>query len=300
VMQIGIIRPFEVEFNPGDVADLEDAVRRRGRTPVKIYVDMLEVGIERGVLKIRQAVGRMPPVAVEVSGAVLRHLGIFRDFEQFLYRVWAAKALEEAGIYVMNPVMQWVAAGDKMAALMKLAKANLPVPPTVVSENMFVGYRAVGEFGKAVVKQLRGAMGYGVFLVDNPDVAFYIFSMLVNINKPIYVQKFLEKGPGDYRVVVVGGRAIGAEYRRAEGWKTNVAQGAAPEPTRITPEMEELAVKAVEVLGLDYGGVDIAETREGYYILEVNPTMSWQGFKAATGINPAEHIIDYLLEKTKK
>jgi len=136
--------------------------------------------------------------------------------------------------------------------------------------------------------------------VDNPDVAFHIFSMLVNINKPIYVQKFLEKGPGDYRVVVVGGRAIGAEYRRAEGWKTNVAQGAAPEPTRITPEMEELAVKAVEVLGLDYGGVDIAETREGYYILEVNPTMSWQGFKAATGINPAEHVIDYLLEKTKK
>jgi len=300
VMQIGIIKPFEVEFNPGDVADLEDAVRRRGHTPVKIYVDMLEVGIERGVLKIRQAVGRMPPVAVEASGAVLRHLGIFRDFEQFLYRVWAARALEEAGIYVMNPVLPWVVAGDKMAALIKLVKANLPVPPTVVTENMFIGYRAVGEFGKAVVKQLRGAMGYGVFLVDNPDVAFHVFSMLVNINKPIYVQKFLEKGPGDYRVVVVGGRAIGAEYRRAEGWKTNVAQGAAPEPTRITPEMEELAVKAVEVLGLDYGGVDIAETREGYYILEVNPTMSWQGFKAATGINPAEHVIDYLLEKTKK
>jgi ribosomal protein S6--L-glutamate ligase len=299
-MQIGIIKPFEVEFNPGDVADLEDAVRRRGHTPVKIYVDMLEVGIERGVLKIRQAVGRMPPVAVEASGAVLRHLGIFRDFEQFLYRVWAARALEEAGIYVMNPVLPWVVAGDKMAALIKLVKANLPVPPTVVTENMFIGYRAVGEFGKAVVKQLRGAMGYGVFLVDNPDVAFHVFSMLVNINKPIYVQKFLEKGPGDYRVVVVGGRAIGAEYRRAEGWKTNVAQGAAPEPTRITPEMEELAVKAVEVLGLDYGGVDIAETREGYYILEVNPTMSWQGFKAATGINPAEHVIDYLLEKTKK
>lgn len=300
MMQIGIIRPFEVEFNPGDVADLEDAVKKRGHTPVKIYVDMLEVGIERGVLKIRQAVGRMPPVAVEVSGAVLRHLGIFRDFEQFLYRVWTAKALEEAGIYVMNPVLPWVAAGDKMAALMKLAKANLPVPPTVVTENMFVGYRAVGEFGRAVVKQPRGAMGYGVFLVDNPDVAFHIFSMLVNINKPIYVQKFLEKGGGDYRVVVVGGRVVGAEFRRAEGWKSNVAQGARPEPAKATPELEELAIRAVEVLGLDYGGVDIAETKEGYYILEVNPTMSWQGFKQATGINPADYIIDYLLEKIKK
>ncbi|MEM0467577.1 MAG: RimK family alpha-L-glutamate ligase [Pyrobaculum sp.] len=299
-MKIGIVRPYEVEFNPGDVADLEEAIKKRGHIPIRIYVDMLEVRIGGGGVAVRQAVGRGQPEEVDVPGAILRHLGIFRDFEQFLYRVWAARALEESGAYVMNPVLPWVVAGDKMAALMKLAKAGLPVPPTVVTENMFVGYRAVAEFGRAVVKQMRGAMGYGVFLVDNPDVAFHIFSALVNLNKPIYVQKFLEKGSGDYRVVVVGGRVIGAEYRRGEGWKTNVAQGAKPEPARATPQMEELAVRAVEALGLDYGGVDIAETSDGYYILEVNPTMSWQGFKQATGINPAEHIVDYLLEKIKK
>ncbi|MCX8137535.1 ATP-grasp domain-containing protein [Pyrobaculum aerophilum] len=299
-MKIGIVRPYEVEFNPGDVADLEEAIKKRGHIPIRIYVDMLEVRIGGGGVAVRQAVGRGQPEEVDVPGAILRHLGIFRDFEQFLYRVWAARALEESGAYVMNPVLPWVVTGDKMAALMKLAKAGLPVPPTVVTENMFVGYRAVAEFGRAVVKQMRGAMGYGVFLVDNPDVAFHIFSALVNLNKPIYVQKFLEKGSGDYRVVVVGGRVIGAEYRRGEGWKTNVAQGAKPEPARATPQMEELAVRAVEALGLDYGGVDIAETSDGYYILEVNPTMSWQGFKQATGINPAEHIVDYLLEKIKK
>ncbi|MEZ0319443.1 MAG: RimK family alpha-L-glutamate ligase [Pyrobaculum sp.] len=299
-MQIGIVRPYEVEFNPGDVADLEEAIRKRGHVPVRLYVDMFEVGIGPLGVKVRQAVGRGAPVEVDVAGAVLRHLGIFRDFEQFLYRIWAVKALEESGVYVMNPVLQWAVAGDKMAALMKLAKAGLPVPPTVVTENMFVGYRAVADFKKAVVKQMRGAMGYGVFLVEDPDVALHVFSMLVNINKPIYVQKYLEKGSGDYRVVVVGGGAIGAEYRKGGGWKTNIAQGASPQPAQLTPELAELAVKAVEVLGLDYGGVDIAETKDGFYILEVNPTMSWQGFKTATGINPAEHIIDYLVEKIKR
>lgn len=299
-MEIGIIRPYEVEFNPSDVIDLENAIKKRGHTPIRIYVDMLEVRIKGGGLEVKQSIGKSPSADITTPGAVLRHLGIFRDFEQFLYRVWAVKALEEVGTYVMNPVERWVVAGDKMAALIKLAKAGLPVPSTVVTENMFVGYRAVGEFKRAVVKQMRGAMGYGVFLVEDPDVAFHIFSMLANINKPIYVQEFLEKGPGDYRVVVVGGRAIGAEYRRAGGWKTNVAQGATPEPAKLTPQLEELAIKAVETLGLDYGGVDIAETREGYYILEVNPTMSWQGFKIATGINPAEHIVDYLIEKIKK
>ncbi|MFN7105389.1 MAG: RimK family alpha-L-glutamate ligase [Pyrobaculum sp.] len=297
-MYIGLVRPYEVEFNPGDISDLEEAIRERGHTPVRIYVDMLELRIGPRV-EVRHAVGRGQPTEVEIDGALLRHLGIFRDFEQFLYRIWAVATLEELGIYVMNPVTSWMVAGDKTAALLKLAKAGLPVPPTVVSENMFVGYRAVGEFGRAVVKQTRGAMGYGVFLVENPDVAFHIFSMLLNINKPIYVQKYIEKGRGDYRVVVVGEQVVGVEYRQSESWKTNVAQGARPQAAKPTPELEELAVKAVKVLSLDYGGVDVAETREGYFILEVNPTMSWQGFKAATGINPAGYIVDHLLAKIK-
>ena len=248
-MKIGIIRPYEVEFNPGDIADLEEAIRKRGLNPARIYVDMLEIRIGPSYIEVGQSVGRGQPVEIDIRGAVLRHLGVFKDFEQFLYRVWATKALEETGIYVMNPVFSWVVAGDKMASLMKLAKAGLPVPPTIITENMFVGYRAVEKFRKAVVKQLRGAMGYGVFLVENPDVAFHIFSMLANINKPIYVQKFLNKGEGDYRIVVVGGRVVGAEYRRAEGWKTNVAQGAKPEPVKTNPQLEELAVRAVETLG---------------------------------------------------
>lgn len=301
-MEIGIIRPYEVEFNPGDVADLEAAIAEKGHRVARIYIDLIEVRVDRGGLELWQSVGRGEARRVEVPGAVLRHLGIFRDFEQFSYRVFAARALELAGVAVVNPVLNWLAAGDKLASLLYLAKAGLPVPPTVVSENMFAAYRAVARFGESVVKPLRGAMGYGVFKVGDPDVAMHIFSMLINLNKPLYVQRYLEKeGGGDYRVVVVGGRVIGAEFRRAEGnWKSNVAQGARPEPAKLTGELLELAVKAVEALGLEYGGVDIAATKDGYYIFEVNPTMSWQGFKAATGVNPAPFIVERLLELLRR
>jgi SSU ribosomal protein S6P modification protein len=298
-VDIGIIRPYEVEFHPGDVADLENAIAERGHRPVRIYIDMLEVRLQNG-LEVWQGVGRGEPAKVEVPGAILRHLGIFRDFEQFSYRVFAARALEMAGSVVLNPVMSWVVASDKLASAAALSKAGLPVPPTLASENMFAAYRAVSAYGDVVVKPLRGSMGYGVFRLNDPDIAMHVFSMMVNLNKPFYVQKFVEKNGGDYRVVVVGGRAIGAEFRRSAGWKTNVAQGARPEPARLTKELEELAVRAVEALNLEYGGVDIAETKEGYYIFEVNPTMSWQGFKAATGINPAPFIVERLLEKIKR
>lgn len=298
-MDIGIIRPYEVEFHPGDVADLEEAIIERGHRPLRIYIDMLEVRLGERV-EVWQGVGRSEPVKIEAPGAILRHLGIFRDFEQFSYRIFAARALELGGMFVMNPVINWMIASDKLASAAVLLKAGLPVPPTVVSENMFSAYRAVSAFGHVVVKPLRGSMGYGVFKLDDPDVAMHVFSMLTNLNKPFYVQKYLEKNGGDYRVVVVGGRAIGAEFRRAGGWKSNVAQGARPEPVKPSRELEELAVRAVEALGLEYGGVDIAETKEGYYIFEVNPTMSWQGFKAATGINPAKHIVEHLIEKIRR
>ncbi len=228
---------------------------------------------------------------------------MIRDFEQFVHRLWVVRALELSGVYVMNPVMNWMMASDKFISLMLLAKHGLPVPDTVVSENMFVAYNTVREFGKSVIKQIRGgAMGFGgVFQVDDADVAMHIFSYLTNLNKPMYVQRFLDKvGNGDYRVVVVGNEVIGAEFRRGGiTWKSNVAQGAKPEPAKVTNELGELALRAIEVLGLDYGGVDIAETRDGYFILEVNPTMSWQGFKRATGINPAKYIVNHLINKIR-
>ncbi|WP_069807468.1 ATP-grasp domain-containing protein [Vulcanisaeta thermophila] len=301
-MDIGIIRPYEVEFNPEDVVDLENAARDLGLGVKRIYIDMMDIRLGRSGVYLSQLIGRSIRDDINVSGAVLRHIGVIKDFEQFSFRIWAVRALELSGVYVMNPVINWLIASDKFASLLVLAKNGLPVPDTVVSENMFVAYNAVKEFENAVVKQLRGAMGFGVFQVSDADVAFHIFSYLVNLNKPMYVQRYLEKvGGGDYRVVVVGDEVIGAEFRRAaSSWKSNVAQGARPEPVKLAPELEELSLRAIRVLGLDFGGVDIAETRDGYFILEVNPTMSWQGFKRVTGKNPAHYIIKYLVSKIKR
>ena len=109
-----------------------------------------------------------------------------------------------------------------------------------------------------------------------------------------------KKGGGDYRVIVVGGRAIGAEFRKGKDWKSNVAQGAVPRRAKMDSEMEEIATKATEVLGLEYAGIDIADTKEGYMILETNPTISWQGFKKATKIDVAKELVKHMVEKARE
>ncbi len=306
-MRIGITSVSNVmeEWSSRDVYDLRRSIEQTGNVPEMIYVDSLDVTLGGGAVVARQSGERAYGTAdgrglIKADAVLLRHLGTIRDYEQFMYRLFCIRSFEEKGIFVMNPVMNWLAAADKFGALLRIAAKGMPVPDTVVTEHMFVAYSAAKKFGTAVVKPLRSAMGFGVFRVDDPDFGMHVFSYLTNMSKPIYVQRYMEKeGGGDYRVIVIGGEAIGAEFRKGITWKSNVAQGAVPKAVKLNAELSELAVKACEVLGLEYGGVDIAEGRDGYSILETNPTLSWQGFKKATGINPARQIVRHLIKKAR-
>jgi len=293
------------EWTSKDVADLRKHISLSGNVPKIIYTDSLDMRLESGHVEMYQsshgAIGaKGGRELLRLDGVLLRHLGTIRDYEQFTYRLFCISSFEERGIYVMNPVANWLFATDKFGTVLKLAQSRLPVPETVVTEHMFVAYSAVKKFKSSVIKPLRSGMGFGVFKVDDPDVAMHAFSYFTNMNKPIYVQKYLEKkGGGDYRVVVVGGEVVGAEFRKGATWKSNIAQGALPKIARADEELKELATKTCEVLGLDYAGIDIAATKDGYFVLEANPTLSWQGFKKATGINPAKQIVSQLIKKIR-
>ena len=83
-------------------------------------------------------------------------------------------------------------------------------------------------------------------------------------------------------------------------WKTNVAQGATVEAFNPNEELRELALKSVEILELEYAGVDVVEGPDGYYILEVNPIPSWEGLQTTISFNIAEKIISHVVQIVKK
>lgn len=299
-MKIGLIRPYEIEYNNQDLVDLNRSIKRLGHEARDIYVDKLGVSIKKNRIDLSQISSMNESEDIKVDGAFLRHLGTIKDYEQFSGRLWSVRAMEQTGVFVMNEIVSWLLASDKLASLSILAKSNLPIPETFLSEDMYFAYRKSKEMGETVIKPLRGAMGFGVFRISDSDFAMHVFSYLTNLSKPIYMQKYLDKkGGGDYRVIVVGGQVVGAEFRKGVGWKSNVAQGAKVTKAKVNSQMAELALRATEVLGLEYAGIDIAETRDGYFILETNPTMSWQGFKKATKIDVAGVLIKHLISRIK-
>ncbi len=297
-MRIGLITTSD-DTRHGGIKDLKAEIERQGHTASFFHIDKAGIRIKRKELGIFMIDGKKTR-KVDLDAALLRNIGVIKDYEQFVHRIWVVMTLELEGSRVMNRVENWVPASDKFATLVTLAKAGLPVPETVSSEDFFIGYEAAKEFRSSVIKPLRSGLGLGVFKLDDPDAAMHIFNAFTSLNKPIYVQKFLEKkNNGDYRVVVVGDEVIGAEFRKGVTWKTNISQGGIPSKAKITDELADLAIRATKTMNLDFAGVDIAETKNGYFIFETNPSMAWTGFKEVTGVNPAEHIVRHLIKEAK-
>jgi ribosomal protein S6--L-glutamate ligase len=241
---------------------------------------------------------------LDIDGAILRDLGTSLTLENFLRRYDVLRHLELLGTLVINPVESMITARDKYRSLMLLSKAGIPVPKTFVLEDFMTVPKIVEMWGKAVVKPLIGSMGFGIVMTENPDIAYTIARTLLQLKQPVYLQKYVEKPGRDIRVLVIGNEIVAAYYRVQTSpnvWKTNVAQGAKPilipKPDK---ELEDLALKIIKTLNLYYAGIDIAESPNGYKVLEVNAAPQWRGLQKATGINPATHLAKYVTSLIKR
>lgn len=241
---------------------------------------------------------------IDIDGAILRDLGVSLTIENFLRRCNTIKHLELLGKPVVNPVESLIISRDKHLSLLLLAKAGLPVPRTIVLEDFTYIPRIVKTLGRTVIKPLIGGMGFGIVMTDDPDVAYTIARTLTQLKQPIYLQKYIEKPGRDIRILIIGEDTVAAYYRvqtKEGSWKTNVAQGAKPVPIpRLSSELEDLAFKAMKVLNLKYAGIDIAESDDGYFILEVNASPQWRGIQKVTNVNIALHLAKYLVSLVKQ
>jgi len=281
--------------------ELLEVIKNKGLTPVFLRISGLSTSID-GWGRATVFYGKHK--LTKIDGAIVRSIGTTTSIEQYVRRLTLLKELEREGMVVMNPVDGMAKARDKYGALSFLSRAGLRVPETIVTEDIGLAYDFVAKFGKAVIKPLIGSRGYGSVLVDNPEIAFRIFKTLASFNQVIYVQEYIEKKSYDLRVFVVDGGVLASIQRfitKPGEWRTNVAQGGKAKAYNPPEEVKEMAIKACEVLGLWYAGVDIAETDDrGYVIFEVNAAPDWQGLAEATGVRPAEAITETLIRRCKR
>jgi len=220
------------------------------------------------------------------------------SLEQIVFRMDVLHRLENLGCCVVNPAKAIERCVDKFLTSALLRDAGMVVPPTVVTERADTALEAYRRMGDCVVKPLFGSGGRGMVRITDEDTAYRVFRALELARAVYYVQATIPHYGFDVRVVTVGGRVVGAMRRRAQDWRTNLAQGAQPEPLELPREWAEMALRATEAVGADYAGVDLLPGRDGrVYVLEVNAIPGWRGLAEVTEVDIAACIVDHLIRR---
>ncbi|KAF0973123.1 hypothetical protein FDP41_008627 [Naegleria fowleri] len=196
---------------------------------------------------------------------------------------------------ILNTSSSIEVARDKFFTMQRLVAKNIPVPKTCIAKFPLDIQKIENSFAFPLIfKKASGSQGNGVMLVqDNAQLAD--IAELVDPNTQLLIQEFIKDSSGkDIRVIVIGGRAIGAMKRIAnKGFKSNFHQGGRVEPVQLTLELELLAVESAKACCLDIAGVDILFDGDSHKICEVNSSPGFEGFELATGIDVAKEILMY-------
>jgi tetrahydromethanopterin:alpha-L-glutamate ligase len=176
----------------------------------------------------------------------------------------------------------------------------LPIPRTTITSELDVALNAIEKFGIVVIKPIFGSQGKGILKLESTQPGLKPkLTELLKERGVLYLQEFVPNPGRDIRVFVVGEEAIGAIYRISQGdsFVSNLSQGGTPVKCELTAEMRELAIRATKAVGADFAGVDLIESEEGLFVLEINGTPSGKGINRACGIDVTERIVDRLFER---
>lgn len=144
-----------------------------------------------------------------------------------------------------------------------------------------------------VIKPPIGNQGNGVELVRSGDQFRALEEKYLDEYGRLLVQSYIPESKGsDKRLIIVEGVCVAAMTRKAAAgdFRANLHQGGSATGYAPTQQEVALAVKACQVLGLQFAGVDIIDSQQGPLILEVNPSPGL-GISEFVGFDVAEAVL---------
>lgn len=195
----------------------------------------------------------------------------------------------------------------KSTQLREAKRCGLPTPRTLISDDPV----AVARFAQA----MGGDIVYKTLDVpvtwEKGDNAGFLYASVVDehqfqpgqppLSEPGIFQERLD-AVGEYRLTVVGERVFVARTVRERAdvvdWRRDLASGLRFEPGKLDVSVTEAAVRVVSAFGLRYAALDLIQTPEGIYFLELNPSGAYLWLEKSLGFRITEAICDDVLAPT--
>jgi ribosomal protein S6--L-glutamate ligase len=293
-MNIGIITVRNSDYHPN--RRLDEAAGQHGHKtilvhPYRLWPSLVEsklgVAGKPGIESLDVVLPRQGATVGDSSLALIRHISLI-------------------GIPVVNDLDSIRLAKNQFHTLQALAASRILVPDTffVNSPEGFQQALARLKGYPVVVKQASGRQGKGVILIktrQNLDSAIHEHMYK---RKGLLVQRFIPPaGRQDIRVLVVGGRVAGAmELKPKKGdFRANYHLTKESRSKDLSAELEGIALKAAAAVGLEIAGIDLIVDQEGRaMVIEANYSPGFKGMEAATGLDIASKIVEYVVSTYHK
>jgi ribosomal protein S6--L-glutamate ligase len=176
---------------------------------------------------------------------------------------------------------------NKAGVIARLARANVPVPKTVLVSNPVDEAELTDVFGRfdppVVVKPNSTTRGTGVVKVDDLDSFLGVtdYFGLIHENpatgdRSFLVQEYVPNAT-DFRAMCIDGEYAGAVERRlpdsaraAGRWKHNVHRGAEARGVDLPADLQDLAERTADALEIPWLGVDLLVNDDRAVVSETN------------------------------
>jgi RimK family alpha-L-glutamate ligase len=236
------------------------------------------LGLPASVLSPRDALCTLEP-----GDVALGRLDVREELDGVESGTAELERLAAGGAALLNPPSALVAAHDKLLTARILRRAGVPHPRTwLIAE----GLPSPAPELPVVLKPRFGSWGRDVVLCQSAEELDTALAHAARrpwfADHGVLAQELIPPVGWDLRLVVAGGRVIGAARRVAAPgeWRTNVSLGGASAPAPAPPLAQRLALEAAAALAGDLVGVDLLPRAGGYVVSEVNGAVDFRPWYA--------------------
>lgn len=200
--------------------------------------------------------------------------------------------------WLNNPVYTY-RAENKMYQLLEAKRNGLFIPKTVVA-NTIIGLENEKNY---VIKSIDTAL----FNMDEKEIFTYSNTLSGRdikssksdfSNAPVFIQEYIENKI-DIRVTYVFGKMYAIKIlNNGKGiscdWRTIKKENLEYSTCRIPLDIENKLKLLMSSLKLNFGGIDLIESNDQFYFIEVNPTGEWGWIVGNTDYRIDKSIVDFL------
>ena len=232
----------------------------------------------------------------------------YQDYDVIIERcishgraLYSLRILNDRGVSTVNTARVADVCGNKLQTTSALTAAGVPSPRTLVAFTPQSALQAIEELGYPVVlKPAVGSWGRLLSKINDREAAEAILEhkeVLGTYHHSIfYIQEYIPKPMRDIRAFVIGDRTVAAIYRTSPHWITNTARGGKASVCPVTPELNDLCVRAARAVGGGVVAIDVLEDPErGLLVNEVNYTMEFRNSVLPTGVDIPGLMVEFAL-----